>query len=40
MNHWLDSNRRRIAQDTFARLGWDDELFVQLFLSGLIRYHL
>mgnify|MGYP001650193357 CR=1 FL=1 len=31
VNHWLDSNRRRIAQDTFARLGWDeDPLFVPI----------
>lgn len=32
MNHWLDSRRRRIAQDTFARFGWDDALFVTLFV--------
>ena len=23
MNHWLDSNRRRIAQDKLTTYGWD-----------------
>lgn len=34
MNHWLDSNRRRIAQDKLAIFGWDDELFIGLFLEN------
>ncbi len=40
MNHWLDRERRRIAQDKMSTFGWDDEFFIVLFLSGLIRYHL
>lgn len=34
MNHWLDRERRKIAQDKFARFGWDDVLFVELFLEN------
>ena len=30
MNHWLDSRRRRIAQDKMSVFGWDDELFVPI----------
>jgi hypothetical protein len=34
VNHWLDRERRKIAQDTFAHFGWDDVLFVELFLEN------
>lgn len=30
MNHWLDTKRRKIAQDKFVRFGWDDVLFVPI----------
>lgn len=34
MEHWLGRERRKIAQDKFARFGWDDALFVGLFLEN------
>jgi hypothetical protein len=38
MNHWLDRERRKIAQDAFARLV--RSYWIYVYLSGLIRYHL
>ena len=34
MNHWLDRERRKIAQDKMSVFGWDDALFVELFLEN------
>lgn len=34
MNHWLDRERRKIAQDKMSVFGWDDALFVGLFLEN------
>ena len=34
MNHWLDRERRRIAQDKMSTFGWDDEFFIVLFLEN------
>ena len=34
MEHWLARDRRKAAQDKFARFGWDDVLFVELFLEN------
>ena len=34
MNHWLDRRRRKIAQDKMSVFGWDDALFVTLFLEN------
>ena len=37
MEHWLDSERRRIAQDKMSDFGWDDERFIELFLENFRR---
>lgn len=40
MNHWLDRERRKLAQDKMSVFGWDDVLFVELFpkdVSRLVR---
>ena len=45
MNHWLDRERRKIAQDKFVPIPKDVSRLVRSYwiyvcLSGLIRYHL
>lgn len=31
MEHWLDRERRKLAQDKMSVFGWDDELFLENF---------